>query len=63
MRPLWLYVVRCRIRHDERGQDLIEYALLVAFGAVSLGAVFPPLAGSITEIFSKLASMIADAAN
>lgn len=63
MQRLWLYAVRCRFWGDERGQDLIEYSLMLAFGAVALGAIFPPLAGNVTVIFSKLSSMIADAAN
>ena len=62
MQRLWLDIVRWRIWRDERGQDLIEYSLMLAFGAVAAGAIIPPMAGSITTIFSMLNSMIAQAA-
>ncbi len=62
MQTLWSHVVRWQIWRDQRGQDLIEYSLMLAFGAVAVGAMFPPLAKNITTIFSKLSSMIADAA-
>ena len=44
---------------DRRGQDLIEYAMLAAFLAVAVGAVFPTnIAPSITKIFSTVSSMM-----
>ena len=48
---------------DNHGQDLIEYALMAGFVAVSAGAVMPGVATSISKIFSKVASsMTASAA-
>ena len=47
-----------RIRRDQRGQDLIEYALLAGFIAVVVGAAFPPLGNAIAEVFSKVASVM-----
>ncbi len=40
---------------DERGQDLIEYALLAGMVAVAAGAIFPTtVAPNISTIFSKI---------
>jgi Flp pilus assembly pilin Flp len=53
-----------RIWADEHGQDLIEYALMAGFVAVSAGAIMPGVATSISKIFSKVASsMTASAAS
>ena len=42
---------------DRRGQDLVEYALLVGFVGVACGAVFPTsVAPGISTIFSKVLS-------
>ncbi|MBN8730070.1 MAG: Flp family type IVb pilin [Acidobacteria bacterium] len=44
---------------DRRGQDLIEYAMLAAFLAVAVGAVFPSdIAPNISRVFSKVTSMM-----
>ena len=43
---------------DERGQDLVEYALMAGFVAVAGGATFPPIAGSVSSIFSKVMSVL-----
>jgi Flp pilus assembly pilin Flp len=43
------------------GQDLIEYALMAGFVAVAAGAVMPGVATSISEIFSKVASVLSQA--
>ena len=47
---------------DNRGQDLIEYALMAGFVAVAAGAVMPAVAGSISTIFSKVNSVLSLAA-
>ena len=49
---------RVSIWRDLRGQDLIEYALMAGFVAVAAGAAFPPVADSISEIFSKVQSVM-----
>ena len=51
-----------RIQRDERAQDLVEYALLAAFIAVSSGALLPPVASSISVILSKMVSVVNTAA-
>ena len=41
-----------RLWKEEEGQDLIEYALLVALIALGVAAVFPKLAAAIVLTFS-----------
>jgi len=54
-------LLRLRIWRDQRGQDLIEYALMAGFVAVAAGAAFPPVADTISEIFSKVQSVMSGA--
>jgi len=42
---------------DNRGQDLIEYALMAGFVAVAAGAIMPGVASSINSVFSKVNSI------
>ena len=53
--------VRLKIWKDQQGQDLIEYALMAGFVAVSAGAIMPDISTSISTIFSKVASVITTA--
>ena len=57
-----LYRVILRLAQDERGQDLVEYALLAGFIAVAAGAVLPSISSNISIIFSKMASVVGHAA-
>lgn len=50
------------LARDTRGQDLVEYALLAGFIAVAAGALLPGISGSISTIFSRMASVLANAA-
>ena len=50
------------LRNDIKGQDLIEYALMAGFVAVAAGALMPNIASSISTVFSKISSVMADAA-
>jgi len=50
-----------KIWKDKYGQDLVEYALMAAFVAVAGGAVFPPVANTISQIFSKCNSVLLQA--
>jgi Flp pilus assembly pilin Flp len=54
-------LLRARIWGDQHGQDLVEYALMAGFVAVSAGAIMPGVANSISTIFSKVASSMAKA--
>jgi len=51
-----------RLIHDDKGQDMVEYALLAGFIAVSAGALLPPVADSISTIFSRMGSALSTAA-
>ena len=51
-----------KLRRDRAGQDLIEYALMAGFVAVSAGALLPGISTSISSIFSQVASVVALAA-
>ena len=54
---LWML----KIWMDNRGQDLIEYALMAGFVAVASGAIMPGVASSISVIFSRVASVMSSA--
>ena len=54
----WLTICR-RLWAEESGQDLIEYAMLVAFLAVAVSAFLPPtVAPAISGIFSKITALL-----
>jgi pilus assembly protein Flp/PilA len=55
-------MLKLKIWEDTRAQDLIEYALMAGFVAVAAGAIMPGVATSISTIFSKIASVMSDAA-
>ena len=52
-----------KLAKETRGQDLVEYALMAGFVAVAAGAVMPTVSGSISTIFSNVASVMAAAAS
>ena len=55
--------IRARnLRQEVKGQDLIEYALMAGFVAVAAGALMPNIASSISTVFSKISSILKDAA-
>ncbi len=62
MNRLTNLIFALRIWKDTRGQDLIEYALMAGFVAVAAGAIMPSVATSISQIFSKVASVMGAAA-
>ncbi|MBL8176383.1 MAG: Flp family type IVb pilin [Bryobacterales bacterium] len=62
MKNLVNIVWKLRIWRDTRGQDLIEYALMAGFVAVAAGAVMPGVSTQISTIFSKINSLLTDAA-
>jgi Flp pilus assembly pilin Flp len=47
-----------RLWREDSGQDLVEYALMAGFVAVAGGAAFPPIARSVSSIFSKAMSVL-----
>ena len=56
-------VMNLQIWKDRRGQDLVEYALMAGFVAVSAGAIMPGVASSINVIFSTVNSIMIEAAS
>jgi pilus assembly protein Flp/PilA len=55
--------VNLQIWKDRKGQDLIEYALMAGFVAMSAGAIMPAVASSINVIFSQVNSIMVTAAS
>jgi Flp pilus assembly pilin Flp len=51
-------LLQLKVWKDRRGQDLIEYALMAGFVAVAAGAIMPGVATSLSQIFSKVASVL-----
>jgi pilus assembly protein Flp/PilA len=52
------FLLKLKVIKDTRGQDLIEYALMAGFVAVAAGAIMPGVSTSISQIFSKVASVM-----
>lgn len=48
---------------DDQGQDLIEYALMAGFVAVAAGAMMPNVSNSVSTVFSKIQSLMTNAAS
>jgi pilus assembly protein Flp/PilA len=53
-----LQVLKGALRHDERGQDLIEYALVVALISLGATAAMSSVAAAIAAAFTKVGSKI-----
>jgi pilus assembly protein Flp/PilA len=62
MQRLIHIVLKMKVWKDNRGQDLIEYALMAGFVAVAAGAIMPGVASSINVIFSQVNSIMVTAA-
>ena len=52
-----------RLIRNNKGQDMVEYALLAGFIAVAAGALLPNISDSISTIFSRLVSYLVIAAS
>ena len=50
------------IWNDERGQDLIEYALMAGFVALAAAGLSTSMGTSITGVFTKIQTMLGKAA-
>jgi pilus assembly protein Flp/PilA len=57
------FILKLKIWKDNKGQDLIEYALMAGFVAVAAGAIMPGVSSSISIIFSKVASVMTKASS
>jgi len=51
--------LKVKALNNTSGQDLIEYALMAGFVAVTAGAIMPGVASSISSIFSQVGSVMA----
>jgi pilus assembly protein Flp/PilA len=54
-------ILKLRIWVDLRAQDLIEYSLMAGFVAVAAGAIMPGVSTSISQIFSRIVSVLFNA--
>jgi Flp pilus assembly pilin Flp len=57
------FLLKLKVWKDQKGQDLIEYALMAGFVAVAAGAIMPGVADSISTIFSKVGSVMTKASS
>jgi Flp pilus assembly pilin Flp len=55
---VWTKILQLTIWKDQRGQDMVEYALLAGFITIAAGALFPPVDQSISTIFSRVNSLL-----
>jgi pilus assembly protein Flp/PilA len=60
MRNLKNWIWNVRIGHDNKGQDLIKYALMAGVVAVVAVAIMPGLAVSISTSFWKIGSLMSE---
>jgi Flp pilus assembly pilin Flp len=51
-------VLRFKIWKDNRGQELVEYALLAGFLVTVCGAASPEVAGTVSAVFSKVVAAL-----
>jgi pilus assembly protein Flp/PilA len=52
-----------RFWQDERGQDLVEYALAAGMVAVAAVAAMPALSSTVNTVFTKIGSIINNTVN
>ena len=55
--------LKLKVWKDTQGQDLVEYALMAGFVAVCAGAIMPGVSSSINIVFSKVNSVMIEAAS
>lgn len=58
-RLLRLYIRFQTLVSDERGQDMVEYGLLVALIALTMISGINSLAGALNRFFSKVSTSLA----
>lgn len=63
MKKINTLIWKLRLMKDTRGQDLIEYALMVGFIAVAAGAVIPGVVTSIRSIFERISGVLVNSAS
>jgi Flp pilus assembly pilin Flp len=58
-----LFLARCRRRISQRGQTLVEYALILAFIAVVAIAVLVAMGGTVKKTFAGVNTQLTTAQN
>jgi pilus assembly protein Flp/PilA len=58
MKKLTHTILRLRVWSDTRGQDLVEYALAAGLVAVAAVACMPGLSGTVSNVFTKIGTII-----
>ena len=58
---MWKYLV-AKIRKDEEGQTLVEYALIIALIAILLIASLTAVQGGIAAAFAQIVAVLTPAA-
>jgi Flp pilus assembly pilin Flp len=59
---MWRLLFGFHLWKDQRGQDLIEYAMIGGFIAVVSGMFMPNISSDLSMVFSKVASTVTGAA-
>ncbi|MBZ5674170.1 MAG: Flp family type IVb pilin [Acidobacteriia bacterium] len=54
-------ILKLQVMKDTRGQDLVEYALMAGFVAVAAAVIMPGVSASISQILSKVSSVLSAA--
>lgn len=58
MKRLLKQIPQCQIWKDTSGQDLVEYALAAGMVAVAAVAAMPALSATVSNVFTKIGSII-----
>ncbi len=61
MKTLWHCIYRLSIWRDNRGQDLVEFALLAGLVGVASGLFLPGITESMNAIYSRITSKLVEA--
>ncbi|MCB1022050.1 MAG: Flp family type IVb pilin [Bryobacterales bacterium] len=61
MKSIFKQIVQLRIWIDNKGQDMVEYALMAGFITIAVGAAYPPISDDVSIIFSKIQSLVEEA--
>jgi pilus assembly protein Flp/PilA len=61
MKAIFIRIGNSKVWTNRRGQDLVDYALLAGFLAVTAGALSPVVANSFGLIFDRIVSVVVSA--
>ena len=56
-------VLKLQIWKDTKGQDLVEYALAAGMVAVAAVAAMPSLTSVVSNVFTRIGSIVANTVN